>query len=150
MATLRTLGNGDRGYFLDIACVPDSTFKTELDALIAAGTTPVGKLVTLTFAVNYEVTSAAEDAIPDGEVLSWDKVNGSYKLGVRLFHYTDQNSASHQPTCIKTLSYEGTIALQDSVIIYNSDYDSVDDGGTGGFGAVIAKNTTNVTVDVLF
>ena len=34
MATLRTLGNGDRGYFLDIACVPDSTFKTELDALI--------------------------------------------------------------------------------------------------------------------
>ena len=77
---------------------------------------------------------------------SWDKI----RPRGAAFHYTDQNGASHQPTCIKTLPYEGTIALQDSVIVYNSDYDSVDDGGTGGFGAVIAKNTTNVTVDVLF
>ena len=38
MATLRTLGNGDRGYFLDIAVCPTPPFETELDAL--AGTTP--------------------------------------------------------------------------------------------------------------
>ena len=150
MATTRTRGGGDRGFHLDIDCVPDATFETELDALIAAGTTPVGKLVTLTFAVNYEVTSAAADAVPDGEVISWDYAGSTYTLGIRLFHYTDQNSVGHTPVQIKTLPYEGTLALQDSVIVYNSDYDSVDDGGTGGFGAVISLNTTDATADILF
>lgn len=150
MATLRTLGGGDRGFFLDIACVPDATFEAKLDALIAAGTAPVGKLVQLTWANNYEVTSPADDAIPDGEILSWEERNGNYVLGVRLFHYTDQNADSHTPTCIKQLTYSGTIALQDSVIVNGATYVNVDDGTSGGFGAVIAKDTTNSKVDVLF
>jgi len=150
MATTRVMGGGDRGHLLFVMCVPDATFETELDALIAAGTSPVGKLVQLTWANNYEVTSPAAGAIPDGEIVSWDEDNSDYKLGVNLFHYPDQNGVSHSPVVIKTLTYDGTTALQDSVMVDGSTYAAVEDGGTGGFGAVIARNTTNSTVDVLF
>ena len=147
----RSLGGGDRGSFLDITCVPDSTFKTEIDALIAASTKVVGKLVSLTFVANYEVTSPADDAIADGEIIAYEKHNTYYYLlTVRLFSYIDQNSVRHTPVCIKTLPYSGTIALQDSVIINGSTYMNVDDGTSGGWGAVISKDATNSKVDVLF
>jgi len=148
----RVVGHGDVGNWLEITCVPDSTFITEIAALVAAGTKVVGKLVSLTFAANYEVTSPADDAIPDGEIMAYQKDNiYSYLLTVRLWSYIDQNSARHTPTCIKNLPYStGTIALQDSVIVNGSTYMNVDDGDTGGWGAVIAKFTGDTTVDVLF
>ena len=148
------MGGGDRGGFLQIRCVPDATFATEIGALITAGTLVVGKLVTFTFANNYEVTSAAAAAIPDGKVISYRKTTAaagdSYELTIRVFHYTDQNSADHAPVGIMTLPYDGTTALQDSVIVDGATYRSVEDGGTGGFGAVIGIDTTNTLVDVLF
>jgi len=146
----RSLGNGDQGPQLDIALVPDSTFETEIAALIAAGTQVAGKLVALTFSNNYECTSPAANAIPMGKIIDWikDPVYG-YILTVRMFNYIDQNNNNHTAVKIVEIPYEGTIALQDSIIVYNSDYDSVDDGTSGGWGAVISKNTTSAKVDVL-
>lgn len=148
----RSLNGGDMGNFLDIACVPDSTFKSEIDALITAGTAVVGKLVSLTWLNNYEVTSPADDAIPDGEIIAYEKDATSYYiLTVRLWSYIDQNSARHTPVCIKQLYYgTGTIALQDSVIVNGSTYSAVDDGTSGGWGAVIAKDNPSGYVDVIF
>jgi len=155
MADVLGIGRGNQGSVLQITAVPDSTFVTEINALITAGTDVVGKLVTLTFSDNYEVTSAADGAIPDGKITGFRKTmnaaGASYILDVDLFHYTDQNSSSHTPVCIQNLPYnDGTIALRDSVIIYGSTYVYVDDGGTGGWGTVIAKFTDDTTVDVLF
>lgn len=144
-------GGGDRGAFLEIGCVPDSTFKSEIDSLITAGTAVVGKLVALTWSNDYEVTSPAANAIPDGKIVNYEKTSSSYRLTVRLWSYIDQNSARHTPVCIINIPYEGTLALQDSVIVYNSDYDSVDDGTSGGWGAVIAlDNPASGYADVIF
>lgn len=144
-------GGGDRGALLEISCVPDSTFKTEIDALVAAGTQVTGKLVSLTWSNNYEVTSPANDAIPDGKIVHYEKTSSSYRLTVRLFSYIDQNSARHTPVCIMNLPYSGTLALRDSVIINGSTYVNVDDGTTGGWGAVIALDVPGSGfADVIF
>jgi len=155
MADVVKLGHGNMGTALAIPGVPDSTFITEITALIAAGTNVIGKLVTLTFAANYGVTSAADNAIFDGIVTGMEKKTGAsgntYLLDIDLVHYTDQNSNGHTPVCLRNLPYsDGTIALQDSVIVNGTTYVYVDDGGTGGWGAVIAKHTDDATVDVLF
>jgi len=144
-----TLG-GDRGNLLDIQCVPDATFKTEIDALVLAGTKVVDKLVQFTWSNNYEVTSPAANAIPDGEIITFEKDDTyGYILGVRVFHYPTQNGTSKTPTMIKQLPYEGSLALQDSSVIYNSDYDSVDDGTTADNNAAIAIDSTNGIADFL-
>lgn len=144
-------GGGDRGAYLEIGCVPDSTFETEIDALVAAGTSVTGKLVSLTWSNDYEVTSPAADAIPDGKIVRYEIDGTTYLLTVRLWSYIDQNSARHTPVCICNIAYEGTLALQDSVIVYNSDYDSVDDGTTGGWGACIAlDNPASGYADIIF
>lgn len=147
---------GSQGACLIIPGVPDSTFITEIAALIAAGTKPVGKLCSLTWGANYEVTSPADGAIPDGEIIKCEPTTSaagnSYLLSVALFHYVDQNSAHHTPVCIRQLEYaEGaTVAFQDSIIINGDDYRDVDDGTTGGWGAIIAIDTTNFKIDVIF
>ncbi len=147
----RTVGTGDVGNFLDITCYPDSTFATEITALIAAGTEVEGKLVSLTWSANYQVTSPADGAIPDGKIISVEKdATNTYILGVRLFSYIDQNSVRHTPVAIINLAYSGTIALQDSIIVNGTTYKDVDDGTTGGWGAVISIDTTGASVDVLF
>ena len=144
-------GGVDRGAYLEIRCVPDSTFKTEIDALIAAGTDVIGKLCSLTWSANYQVTSPAEDAIPDGKIVNYEKTSSSYRLTVRLFSYIDQNSARHTPVSIINLEYSGTLALQDSVICQDGNYRPVDDGGAGGWGAVIALDVpASGQADVIF
>lgn len=154
MADYLGIGRGNQGHPLNITAAPDSTFKDEITALIAAGTNVTGKLVTLTFSNNYEVTSAAAAAIFDGKVTNCRPVTGAsgvtYSLSVDLIHYTDQNGNSHTPVCIINVPYDGTTALQDSVIVDDVTYMNVEDGGTGGWGAVIGKYTDNTTVDVLF
>jgi len=147
-----TEGGGDRGSFLEIGCVPDATFESELDALKAVPTAIVGKLVSLTFSNDYEVTSPADNAIADGKIIQAREMGTTWKLTVRLFSYIDQNAARHTPVGIINLPTNGgTAALQDSVIVYGSDYVYVDDGGTGGWGAVIATDVPGSNhVDVLF
>lgn len=144
------LMGGDHGEFLDIMCTPDSTFKSELDALVLAKTAIVGKLVQFTFAANYQVTSPAANAIPDGEIIAFEEdLTYGYVLTCRIFHYPDQNSGHHTPKGIKLVPYESTLALQDSMKVYNSDYDSVTDGTTGGWGACIAIDSTNSVAEFL-
>ena len=150
----RLKGNGPQGYTgpgLLISCIPDSTFEAEIDALITAGTEVVGKLVSLTFGANYEVTSPADGAIPDGIITQYAKSGSSYILTVNLFSYIDQNSNRHTPRVMQNLPTTGTLALQDSVIINGTTYYYVDDGDTGGWGAVIGLNCpTTGFADVLF
>lgn len=153
MADVLKMG-GAKGNPLIVSLVPDSTFSTEIAALVAAGTDVIGKLVSLTWSNNYECTSPADAATPDGDIISYNKYTtasgDAYILSVALFSYIDDAGVRHTPVCIRNLPYSGTIALQDSVEVSGSTYMAVDDGGTDGWGAVIAKDTTNETVDVLF
>ena len=147
----RTKGGGDRGGLIVPGCVPDATFKSEIDALITAGTQVTGKLVSLTWSNDYEVTSPAGAAIFDGKIIDYEKTSSSYRLTVRLVSYIDQNSTRHTTVGILNVAYDGTTALQDSVIIDGSTYVNVEDGGTGGWGAVIALDVpASGRCDVIF
>lgn len=152
MSDVLAKGGGHKGGLI-LACVPDSTFKSEIDALITAGTKVVGKLVQFTWSDNYEVTSPAAAATPDGVIVSYRKTTqaagASYDLSVLAFHYADQNAVDHTPVAVVTLEYDGTTALQDSVKVDGATYRKVEDGGAAGWGAVISIDTSAVTVDVL-
>jgi len=148
---MRVYGNGDVGNKLDVACVPDATLATAITALIAAGTKVDGKLVCLTYLNDYEVKICPTDTIPDGEIIAHEgnSITG-YTLTVRFFHYVDANSGHHTPVLVKTFEYgTKTIALGNSAQVDGADYRYVKDGGADGWGAVIAKNTTALTVDVI-
>lgn len=147
---IRTPGGGFMGRCMELMLYPNAALKATLIAMEAAGTEIENTLVRLTWANNYECQLAANDSIPDGIVFSWEHdVTYGYKLSVRLFHAATQNSQHFTPQAIVTIPYSGTIALQDSIIINGSDGKAVDDGTTGGWGAVISKDTVNATVDVL-
>jgi hypothetical protein len=132
------------GNELIVTCVPDATFKAELVALEAAATAIVGKLVTWTFANNYEVTSAAESAVPNGEVVAVEKRQTSsgvdYYLSVRVWSYVDQNGTYHCANQIVNVPYSGTFNLQDTILVNTTTYLGVKDGGTAGIGACVAKD----------
>ena len=142
MAVARTLGGGYVGPELICTCVPDATFKAELVALEAAKTNIVGKLVTWTFLNNYEVTSAAESAKPDGEIIAFEKRTTSsgddYYLTVRVWGYTDQAGTHHIATKVINVAYSGTFALQDDILVNTTTYLGVKDGGSSGIGACVA------------
>jgi len=148
---MRPIGGGDAGHFLDIACVPDETLKTAITTLLTEGAGVEGRLVKLTWAGNYQVTNPEVTDIPDGQIITCEKdsYNG-YILGVRLFHYKDQNDNHHTPVNIKTIKYSGPLNLHNSVVVSSAVWDTVANGSTGGWGAVIAKDTNSGAVDVLF
>jgi hypothetical protein len=136
-------GGGDRGNYLEISCVPDATLESEIDTLITAGTDVIGKLVTFTFSNNYEVTSAANSSIPDGKIVRYEKRGTTYQLTCRIWHYTDQNAGNKTPNCIVNLYSGGnTVALRDSILTSNgTTFMTIKDGTSGGWGAIIGKNT---------
>ncbi|MDD5543909.1 MAG: hypothetical protein PHX83_12115 [Acidobacteriia bacterium] len=144
-------GGGDRGQYLDVDLVPDSTLETELDALKAAGTDIVGKLITLTTAANYECTSAADGAVPDGKVDSYEIRGSTYVLHCKLWHYTDQNTTGHTAKGIINIPYS-SIALGDTVEVSNgTTFYTIRDATSGGWGFVIAKDVPGSGYcDVLF
>ena len=149
----RTVGGGNLGPELLVTLVPDATFKAELDTLRTAGTAIASsKLVSLSWATNNECTSPADDAIFDGMIVFCRPIVATpyYHLTVDLISYIDQNSVRHTPRRILHLPYSGDIALQDSVIITGTTYMNVDDGTSGGWGAVLAKDVPTGYVDVLF
>lgn len=153
----RTTGGKHRGIidgFLEIpGCIPTSAFKTTLDGYVTAGTVIANiKLVTFTFLNNWEVELANANDIPDGIITEITKFKASpyYYMTVRVFCVINQNSARWTPRTVQSIPYEGVIALQDSVIVYNSDADSVDDGTSGGWGVVMAKDVPSGFVDVMF
>lgn len=145
MSVARTLGGGHMGNELIVTCVPDATFKAEIVALEAAGTDVVGKLVTWTFSNNYEVTSAAESAVPDGEVVAYEKRQTSsgvdYYVSVRVWGYVDQNGNQCRACQIINVPYVATFNLQDTILVNTTTYLGVKDGGTAGIGACVAKDT---------
>jgi len=151
----RSLGGGHAGGGVVCTCVPDSTFKLEIDALIVLGTAIVGKLVDLTWVTNYEVTSPADGGPANGIILECipTLVSGakSYNLTCRLWSYDDQNGTLHAATCIDNVPYVATFNLQDTILVNSTTYVGVKDGGTGGFGACIAKDVpASGYADIIF
>jgi hypothetical protein len=140
----RSIGGGPAGGGVSCTCVPDSTFKTELDALWTAGTAIIGKLVGLTFAANYEVTSPADGAQANGIITEFERTvtsgSATYNLTCQLWSYVDQNGTMHAATQIVNVPYVATFNLQDTILVNSTTYVGVKNGGTGGFGACIAKD----------
>jgi len=133
---LNDRGSGDRGHFLDIACVPTSTMKTELDAFYAAGTQIEGKFVALSFAVNYEVDSPAAGVQANGDIkaIQEDIVNSTYRITCRIWNFADDNGNIYPALNIVNKPYEGTLALQNSCEVYaTATYYTFGDGDTDGF-----------------
>lgn len=132
----------------------DSTFDSELDALETAGTDINGAnlKVSFTWSDDYEFTSPADGAAFDGELIRAEKVNTAtgttWKLSVELWRVTDDQGTVHYPRAVRTIPYDGTIALQDTIIINGSDYKKVDVGNASGDFVVIGVDSTNGTVDV--
>ena len=146
------LGGGDRGAFLDVACVPNSTLKSTIDTLVAAGTQVTGTLVKLTYSDDYEVAGCSAGDIPDGKIMAYEKTETSYRLLVRLFSYVDLAGNRHTPVGIANFPYDGTgLGLKDSVLVYANNSRKVKDGTSTGWGAVIAMDTpASGYCDVLF
>ena len=136
----RVRGGGDRPLG-EVSWVPDATFEGEIDALVAANTNVIGKLVTITYSNNYEVTSAAAGAVPNGKIIDYRVSGTSYALTINMFLYVDQNGVYHAPTRIVNLPYDGTTALQDTVKVDGATYVNVEDGGASGTGVIVAKDT---------
>ena len=153
MTRSRSIGGGNVGGTpVTLTCLPDSTFVTEITALIAAITKVVGKLVTFTGSNTYEVTSAAANAQPDGEVIAYERdADGTYILTCEIWHYTSGNTTEYPATCVRHLPYgDGTIAVGNDVQIHGTTYMYVDGASGSGWGLVIAKDSqASGYVDVL-
>ena len=136
-----------------VTCVPNSALKTSIDGWISASTDWLNlKLVAFTFLNNWEVALGSNDGIFDGIITEYTKYKMSpyYYLTVELFSVINQNSTRWTPRRVRTLPYSGTIALQDTVIINGATAYLVDDGGTGGYGVVMAVDVPSGYVDVMF
>jgi len=135
-------GGGDRGHFLELKCVPTSTLKGEIDDFIAAGTTVIGKFVSLSFGANYEVDSPAAGAQVDGKIhaVKEDKVNDTYELTCRIWSFTDDQSNRYPAICIVQGPYSGTLVRRNTAECYSgSTFYQFSDGDTTARGnAVIA------------
>ncbi len=133
-----TKGGGDLGNYLEIACVPSSALETSLDALIAAGTDVIGKLVSFSTGANYEVASTADGAVPDGKIVRCEKRGSTYSLTCRIWHYTDQNSTGRPAIAVVNVAYSGSMALGDTLeLSQGTTFYTVRDATTGGAGRLI-------------
>ena len=139
MALLRGGGHIDRS--INCSCIADSTLGTILDGFKTAGTKLGGKYVRWDFSQNYGVTSPADGEAVNGEIIKARKVGSYWHLSCKMWSYTDQNSVEHALVDIINVHFVETFALQDSIVANSSTITTVKDGGTGGFGACVAKDT---------
>ena len=133
---LNDRGSGDRGHFLEIACVPTSTMKSEIDAFIAAKTQLEGKFVFLSFGANYEVDSpaAGEQANGDIKAVQEDIVNSTYRITCRIWNFADDNGNIYPALNIVNKPYNSTLVLQNSCEVNaTATYYMFADGTTDGF-----------------
>ena len=119
--SLNTVGGGDRtceqGFALKV--IPDSTLQTELAAFVAAKTDITElKFVQWTFSNNYEVTSPAANAWPDGRIISISSelnINSKYDIVAWMWSFTDSSGTRRPITAIVNAEYTGSLSLQDPV-----------------------------------
>ena len=153
MATARTI-NKDKGAPLLVTCVPSSALKSSLDTMVAAGTVINHKLlVKFSYGANWEVAIADDNGIFDGVIVDCipQKASPYYYLTVDVVSVIDQNSNRWTPRRVKNIYGSGTIALHDTVIVNGAAATEVDDGGTGGYGSVMAVDIgTTDYHDILF
>lgn len=128
---LRTLGGGDRGAYLDITVIPDTTLAGELAVLEAAGTEIEGKLVKFTGSNNYEVTSPDDGNVPNGKIVAIEKDSiYTYLITMRVIGYAHGSGATfrgaHQ---IQNFEYD-SISLGDGIQVSGSDYKQVETAAT--------------------
>lgn len=151
----RTIGGKHVGIvdgYLEVTCTPDSAFKTLIDGYITAETAWLNlKLVKFTHLANWQVAIADDNGIFDGVVTECIKHKASpyYYLTVRVFSVINQNSVRWTPRMVQCLPYSGTIALQDTTIVNGATAVAIDDGGTGGYGVVMAKDVPSGFVDFM-
>lgn len=131
-------GGGDRGIQINIGLVPDSTFKLEIDALIAAGEKVIGKVIKLATGANYQCTSPADTETANGRIIDYRPTATSYVLTVELWSYTNAAGVVMPATRIINAEYTTTPALGDMVVVEGSTYRSLTDGESTGGGFVIA------------
>jgi hypothetical protein len=152
----RTVGGKHIGIvdgYLEVTCTPDSALKTLIDGYVANDTVWLNlKLVKFTYLANWQVAIADDSAIYDGIVTECTKYKATpyYYLTVRVFTVINQNSTRWTPRQVQCLPYSGTIALQDTTIVNGAAAVAIDDGGTGGYGVVMAKDVPSGFVDVMF
>ena len=136
----RTIGGGEVGYFPLITVVPDSTFKTELTALKSAKSALEDQIYAcFTFSNDWEVTSPADEAIPDGRIVRIEpNVTYTWLITLLLFGFTDVAGTWRASNGYTYFEYTGTApSLQDQLNINGSDYRYLE-GGSAGCGACVA------------
>lgn len=137
--------NKDKGPELIVTCVPSSALKTSIDGWIADGTViNHKKMVTFSYGANWEVELADDEDIPDG-IITYvldQKASPYYYLTIEVLSVIDQNSNRWTPRRVKNLYGTGTVALHDTIVVDGAAAIMVKDGGTGGYGSVMAVDVT--------
>lgn len=144
-------GGGDIGEFLQLTVTPDSALVTQITNWKTAGTNAGGKLVKFVTSGNLEVTVVGNDEIPEAEILKVEEdMDSTYVLTVKVFGYTDAESAYHARPHYKVFAYNGTIALGNQVLVNGAGCDVVDGIASGGHGKVVMKDEPEGYVGVLW
>lgn len=136
MATVPTVGGGNKGEQLVITLTPDSTFKSEIDALITAKTKVVGKLIQLATGANYSCTSPGNGEFAHGRILDYEKTSTSYRLTCEVWGFTDGSSAFKAATRIVNLEYSGSPSRGNGGLVYGTAYRPIY-GNASGIGFII-------------
>jgi len=143
------LAGGDRGKFIDLSVWPDSTLKSALDTLKAAGTNFQDRLLIWATSANMTVSICGNDTIPHMRILTHelDPDNG-YLLTCRVWAFVDVASGVHPAGNGAYLFYygTGTIALGQQILVNGADYRYVDGVNSGGIGKVVSKDDPTGTV----
>lgn len=148
----RVMGGGDAGVFLEKTFLADSTFIAEITSLISSGTDVVGKLVQIATSADYTVTSPADGAEPDGEIIAYELDDfNTYALTCQIWGYQNYDSVFTKATCIKNFTYAGTPTLGYYVEVSGGTYHDVEATTTLGMGKIIAiDHPASGFLDVLY
>lgn len=148
----RVMGGGDAGVFLEKTFIADSTFITEITSLISSGTDVVGKRVQIATSADYTVTSPADGAEPDGEIIAYELDDVStYRLTCQIWGYQNYDSVYTKASVIKNFLYSGTPALGKYIEVSGGTYHDVEATTTLGMGKIIAiDHPSSGYLDVLY
>lgn len=142
---------GDVGKGLVVTCTPHADLNAVIDAY-SDKRDAIGKLVTI--AANYVVTLAADDAVPNGQIVGIQgNETNDYVLEVELWALQCQNTnvSWFCPSIIRSVPYDGTLAYGDTIQADGADGLHADDAGTSaGHGFVLMLANPTGYADVAF